>query len=112
MLDTPREDRRKHGRFAGRSGVAVGGQWTRWAELHNDLLTYGEAWEVEPSRRRPEQGDAAMTNHEQEHGDGDDRTDLQRLSEARRSLRGALLARIVKDANRETDREAALDADD
>jgi hypothetical protein len=29
MLDTPREDRRKHGRFAGRSGVAVGGQWTR-----------------------------------------------------------------------------------
>lgn len=81
-----------------------------WAELHNDLLTYGEAREVEPSRRRPEQGDAAMTNHE--HGDGDDRTDLQRLSDARRSLRGALLARIVNDANRETDREAALDADD
>jgi hypothetical protein len=37
----------------------------------------------------------------------DDRTDLQRLSDARRGLRGALLARIVNEANREADRVAA-----
>jgi hypothetical protein len=31
MLDDPREERRKHGRFGNRGGVGVGGKRTRWA---------------------------------------------------------------------------------